>query len=221
MSSACAVGFVCIGIGALQLPPGCTTYIYHEADVLFNAWDSWQRASSGVIDALSPIARDALPHLLSRPHHNLTCVLLHLSHHTDHIDLRTALPYLKCLGVCAYQIYMNVPDTVSSLKVWSPAGVNIHGAGPEVLARNLTFLELRCDDYNAPGVSKLLEAMKSIGKQCRTVCMEQGMPEIAVYGERNVHTCPCGACDSCLSCKGILDPLLVPHTGLLVYACSH
>lgn len=81
-----------------------------------------------------------------------------------------------------------------------------------MLARNLTFVEVPYyDDYSSSGVTILLDAMKSIGHLC-TIIYDRDLgfdiPVAAVYGEQEVLKCPCQACRSCLSCKGILDPML-------------
>ena len=123
---------------ALELPPGCTTHISSCADLCLKAWDSWRHASSGIIDASrSPISRDALAQLLSRPHHNLTSVQIVLSHYSDFLDLGPAFPHFKQLGICASWVAsVKVPDTLSRINIQSGARVSIHVARPGVLAEN-------------------------------------------------------------------------------------
>lgn len=207
-----AVSFEHIVPVALELPPGCTTHISSTAHLCLKAWDSWQRASSGIIDASrSPYAQDALAQLLSRPHHNLTSVQITLSHYSSFLDLNLAFPHLKQLRICARWVAsVKVPDTLSKLNIQSGARVSIHVARPRVLAENLISLDVPYDEYSSPDVTNLLDAMESLGKKCTMVIPDSDifMQEAAVYGEQVVQSCPCRACRPFLSFEGILDPTL-------------
>ena len=132
------------------------------------------------------------------------------------------IPHLESLGICANEIeYVKVPDTLSTLKFWCPTGVNLHVVRPQVLADNLKYLELRYDENSSPDVTDILDAMKSFGKHYTMICEDEYMSEGVVYGDQAVvNKCPCQACETCLSSEGILDPLLIPYTGLPVYVRS-
>jgi hypothetical protein len=207
-----AVSFDHIVPAALELPPGCTTHISSCADLCLKAWDSWRHAFLGIIDASrSPISRNALAQLLSRPHHNLTSVQIVLSHYSDYLDLGPAFPHLKQLGICASWVAsVKVPDTLSRINIQSGARVSIHVARPGVLAENLFSLDVPYDEHSSPDVTNLLEAMESLGKQCTMVIPNSDifMQMAAVYGEQVVQSCPCRACGPCLSFENILDPSL-------------
>lgn len=100
--------------------------------------------------------------------------------------------------------------------------MNLHVDRPGVLADNLIFLEFRnSDDVLSPDASSLLDAMKSVGKQCTMMRVDENISEAAVYGDRVVvQRCPCRACVSCLLSKGILDPFLIPYYELSNYEGS-
>ena len=93
-------------------------HISYEADVVLTARDSWQHASSAIIHALLPMAEGALAQLFSRPHHNLSYVMIYSRDVRDPLDFCTSCPHLKNLGISARVLeYVKIPDTLSTLKI--------------------------------------------------------------------------------------------------------
>ena len=97
-----ALNFEYIAPADLDLPPGCTTHISYDADVLVQS-RSWSHVSLRIIDASCPIAEMALPQLLNQPHQNLTSVQIVLDSYTGHLDFQdgvSASTMFGCLCTC-------------------------------------------------------------------------------------------------------------------------
>ena len=213
--SAVSFEYMYIAPAALDLPPGCTTHISYDADVLMHS-PSWPHASSCIIHASCSIADKALPQLLRQPHQNLTSVQIDLDYHADHLDFSTPFPHLQCLSVSAIEVEsLTIPETLKSLTLFLYcAPESVHIGSPGELANSLNSLYVTYHhNYNSTGVTALLEAMGSLEKEC-TITKPDEDPnglQAAVYGEQEKHTCSRQACWSCLLSEGKLDPMLNPY----------